>query len=156
MMFGKYARYNRYNVEGGRDVKNTDKSQYNCGGYALGIFNWYCPYGEQERGIELFEEKILSVEELTTELVEFMLNDFEDLRVIEKVEDLKENEYAIAFKVGEDDFHFARRAKNGAWFHKRGGVPKIERMRKEQVFADVWYNETVNYTSKTILLAKEN
>ena len=32
-----------FNFLRNRNVRNTEKRTYNCGGYALDTFSWYCP-----------------------------------------------------------------------------------------------------------------
>lgn len=36
------------NMRGSRNIRNTDKADYNCGGYALGTFSWYLPSRTRE------------------------------------------------------------------------------------------------------------
>lgn len=32
-----------FNLSNKRNVRNTPRRTYNCGGFALGCFSWYCP-----------------------------------------------------------------------------------------------------------------
>lgn len=145
----------KLNKKGNRDLNNTNRIGFNCGGYALETFNWYLPYDEEEQGREMFgifadmpEEEVLEI------TVNAMLKEFRGrLRVIQKVEELKDDEYAIAYRVGERDFHYCKRNSRGVWFHKRGQTPKIERMTTEQVFSRSWGKG--RYTSEVVLLAKK-
>lgn len=133
-------------------LKNTRRSSFNCGGYALETFDWYCPsylYGY----LRTKEEK----ERFSAKAVRYMLDEFDDLRVINDVDELKDDEYAIAFRVGYDDFHYVKRADNGVWYHKSGGNPKIRRMKKDIVFGEEWVNpldSSCTYDSKVVLFAK--
>lgn len=140
------------NKERRRNVGNTDKSEYNCGGYALEVFNWYLPY-ERKYRYDLFSS-MYSTEERLEIMVNFMLEEFKgELRIIDKIEDLKNEEYAIAFRTGKNDFHYIKRADNGHWFHKMGGTHRIDTMTKDEVLnSESWrYGE---YCSKVVLLAK--
>ena len=31
-----------------RNIKNSNRYNYNCGGYALETFSWYCPHTKQD------------------------------------------------------------------------------------------------------------
>ena len=142
------------NKEGTRNVKNMNKSEYNCGGYALETFNWYCPYTKEMRGL-LFDswESDYDYDETIKICVDYMLEEFKgELRVIEDVSELQEGEYAIAFRISEGDFHYAKRTKNGRWFHKMGGKHRIDTMRKTEVFGSNW---CWRYDSKVTLFAKK-
>lgn len=37
-----------FNFLRNRNVRNTEKITYNCGGYALGTFSWYCPHRRED------------------------------------------------------------------------------------------------------------
>ena len=111
---------------------NSRKPHYNCGGFALGTYNWYLPYEQRDEDwawyFEEFDEGYLTAEEavtgLTNTCVDFMLNDINGIRIIEEESEIKKNEYAIAFRIGflDDDFHYARRSDEGVWYHKMGGT----------------------------------
>lgn len=144
-----------------RNVKNTFYRIYNCGGYALNTFTWYCPLiGRGVRKYNPTTEKAMHT--ITDNIVNFMLKEFNDLRVITDLKELQPNEYAIAFRIGgvggEDDFHFMKRGKNGKWYHKPGGLD-IQFIEKEKVFADKWVSqtwaETIVYCGKLVLFAKK-
>ena len=86
--------------EMGRNEKNTDKHQYNCGGYALNTYCWIIPYtmspwtfyDNKKKGNENFEKSL-------EHSVNYMLETFKDkLRIIEDLHELKEcvtNIYAV-------------------------------------------------------------
>ena len=125
------------------NLNNTDKCDYNCGGYALETFDWYRPRIESLRCTRKAGATIESC-------VDFMLEDFPNLRKAESIDDVKENEYLIAFRLGEDDFHFLKRAKNHHWYHKRGASYYIDTIKQEQVFSTTWFNK---YDGEIALLA---
>lgn len=140
-----------------RGFETSNRRDYNCGGYALETFNWYVPFKEEEKNeLHLFSYRAcLSVEEILKVTLKSMIKEFRgNLRVIEKVEDLKEGEYAIAYRVGERDFHFAKRNSKGKWFHKRGSLGRVETMTKEEVLnSKDW--DCGRYTSRVVLLARK-
>lgn len=76
-----------------------------------------------------------------------VLERFPEFTIV-KLEDIKEHTRLIAVKLAEDDFHFMKRHVGGHWYHKRGGG-EIQRISKEKVFADSWYQ---SYISKTVFL----
>lgn len=143
-----------YNRNGLRNVRNTVRSTYNCGGYALGTFSWYLPYESDRYGFvwgRFLTAKRMS--EITDQCVEFMLHDFADLRVIDSIADLAKDEYAIAFRLSSDgDFHYIKRNRMGLWTHKRGASSKIWIMPKNEVFNSAWCNR---YEGKIVLFAKK-
>lgn len=145
--------YDYYNEEG-RNVRNTPQYDYNCGGYALSTFNWYCPYrNDNDHTSNLRKRK--TIDEMAEHYANFMLEDFfGKLRRITDIKELEENEKAIAFRCGTDDFHYCVRGNNGVWYHKPGSS-SIRVISKEIVFSKIWYspNGTTKYNSKIILFA---
>ena len=150
---------NDLNLNKTRNVRNTDIDDYNCGGYALGTFSWYRPSDNIyfDFGSRHLESIINGIENATKECVEYMLNDFKGkLRVIKTTKELKENEYAIAFRISGNrynDFHYAKRGDNGVWYHKMGHT-KIRKIKKEKVFAKTWDFGEIEYCGNLVLFAK--
>ena len=124
MFFCGYESNDPLNVEKERNTKNTDKNEYNCGGYALGCYSWYCPFSYQDTD---FEKNVNQI-----------LKDFPNIRKIKSSQDLLSGEYMIAFRLSSEDFHFMRRAKNGVWREKRGKQNEIRIVPKSIVFSEVW------------------
>jgi hypothetical protein len=156
MVFAKndipYGFVDELNFNGFRNIRNTNKNAYNCGGYALGTYSWYHPHGEDERDC-LYDTRI-SIEERTKHAVQYMLNDFCDLRVIKTLEEVTENEYAIAFRLAKDDFHYMVK-KGNQWYSKAGGCPIIDRVPQEIVLSKVWFTDyDVTYDGPLVLFAK--
>lgn len=121
---------------GTRNLRNTNRLEFNCGGYALGSFNWYFPYDENDR---LYEEKDTYYYRTFYDMVEQIIADCRGrARTIDNLKELKEGEYAVAFRVGKEDFHFMKMASNGHWFEKRGSKPKIYTVKQSEVFSDSW------------------
>lgn len=147
----------KFNKLGLRNRKNTSQRTYNCGGYAFNTYTWYQLMEDDE--YYDFGSRWLSNEEIcqkTQECIDYMLNDFEDLRVIKSLKELKKNEYAVAFRISGtqgNDFHFIKRHSNGKWSHKRGQC-MIEPVLKEEVFAEDWRFKGSLYQGNLILFAK--
>lgn len=114
-----------------RNIRNTDKGDYNCGGYALKTFSWYIP-----QYTSLFSNKA----SIFNEMVESILEDFPNLRRIQDPNQVSPKTEIIAFRINYcgHDFHFLRRAANGHWFHKRGRANYISTITKKEVFSDCW------------------
>lgn len=153
---------NDLNLDKTHTFKNTPREDYNCGGYALGTFTWYRPTNEYrfDFGSVNLAYKKNGIENATKKCVEFMLKEFANtLRVINDIKELQENEYAIAFRISGDswnDFHYIKRAKNGCWYQKQGRCPKITRVPKEEVFANVWISGGfLTYKGQLVLFAKK-
>ena len=142
-----------------RTSRNTDLEDYNCGGYALGTFNWYLPMSDlSETTWRLVEDRKMSVDEIAQYYADYILKDFEGyIRRIQDLKELKKDEQAIAFRVGEEDFHFCKRGKNGVWYHKPGRNT-IRRIKRTEVFAERWVspNSYTIYDSEIILFALKN
>ena len=124
MFFHDYENDDPFNIAKERNTMNTDRGEYNCGGYALGCYSWYCPFAHQVRD---FEKNVNQI-----------LKDFRNTRLVDNIQDLMPNEYMIAFRLSSDDFHFMKRSKNGVWREKRGGQFEIRVVPKSIVFGEVW------------------
>lgn len=137
-----------WNLQNKRNIKNTPKGSYNCGGYALGLFNWFCPWEEEDDyQIEMCDDTDLQ------KMVDYMVENL-PIRVITTVQELQRNEYAVAFRVGDCDFHYMKRGKNGVWYDKIGSRPQI-RCHSEKIVLDTenaWYGR---YSGKIILMAMQ-
>lgn len=128
IMRGDYDFLNQNNT---RNIRNTYKGDYNCGGYALKTFSWYMP-----QHTSLYSNKV----SIFAEMVESILEDFPNLRRIQNPNQVSPKTEIIAFRINYRgrDFHFLRRAANGHWFHKRGSVNYISTITKKEVFSDCW------------------
>lgn len=122
-----------FNKRGSRNIRNTDKADYNCGGYALGTFSWYLPsrtrkeysdimgyadIGDMDVALTLASEAI--VNELpgwTT--VPFAL-------VMERKYSPKAYE-VVAMRFCYYDFHFWKLGRNWNWYDKMGCREQINR-----------------------------
>lgn len=168
-----------------RNSDNTNQFRYNCGGYAFETFNWFLPYQfdfdnpdcDSERDMEILEllQSDFSIEEIYEEIeyrdiehIKYVLG--ERVRVINTLEELCENEYAVAYRFYihpnkeadffEDDaddcfdydFHF-RKFMDGIWTEKLG-CGSIEEIDWDEKNTDSWEcSEELVYDSKTIFFA---
>jgi hypothetical protein len=95
------------NIKKQRNELNTNFDDFNCAGYALETFSWYCPYNEEkhcgwDNGMDCLE------------CIDYMIKDFKGkLRRIFDISELKKDEYVIAFRGSPEDFHFMKRNSNG-------------------------------------------
>lgn len=107
-MFFTFDSHDPKNLNRSRNINNTDKFDYNCGGYALGTFSWYTPFDEPTY-INLRTSD--DYDEIEETAVENILCDFPDLSLISSIDvrnkdiDYKTTEI-IAFRFSRNDFHF--------------------------------------------------
>lgn len=144
-----------FNMAHTRNIRNTNKRSYNCGGYALGIFSWYCPYKENDPMMSKFAcgyRTKKAGQKLTDYAITVMLEEFPTMRVVESLEEIQSDEYAILFRCSSTgDFHYIKRDKGNHWRHKRGGFSKIETMKAKHAF-DVWCDK---YDGPIVIFAKK-
>lgn len=127
-----------------RDTNNSlviaNQFDYNCMSYALGVFdNWLC--------IDAFEHSFAedNYNEIDYDLLDNVFynccTELEERFAVRRVAgpnvELAANERMIAFRIGADDFHFARRNSDGIWTHKPGS-DYIREMSEDELFSDVW------------------
>lgn len=141
MFEGMYRRSDPYNSLKKRNIKNSIKEEYNCAGYALGCFSWFT--------FSDFDNMSIS------ECVEEILEKFPRIRFLNDEKELKENEYLIAFRIGEDDFHFMKRNKRNVWYQKIGFRPIIKTVKKETVYAPYWRLGNIIYDSQIVFFANK-
>ena len=150
-MFFSYEKDDPKNIKRARNMNNTSSSQYNCGGFALGIFSWYTPFNEIT-DIELERpEDYSEIEEIA---IDNILADFPDLepvsstRVYNMEIDYHTNEI-IAFRFSSFDFHFWKLEADGKWYDKMGGSYFINDHTYYDVF-DNWgaYDGTIYFFTR--------
>lgn len=141
-----------FNANRQRNARNTNRFDYNCGGYALGIFAWYLPsYSSDVWGCwEDWDDE--EMQDITEEAIEVMLHDFTDLRLITALNEVRHDEYAIAFRISSDgDFHYIKQERSRMWTHKCGaGI--IRTMTRWEVFNTHWDDR---YDGPIVLFAKK-
>ena len=143
--------------------KRKNKRDYNCGGYALGTYDWFvpyrCSYSDEylEDDVEEFwresEHNIDDYNIMAESCINEMIYYFNGkLREIKKVSDAKADERVIAFRFGAGDFHFMIKGRKGHQWHSKMGVNNnIDTFSEEYVMSDPdWGNI---YLSDTYLLA---
>lgn len=140
-----------------RNIRNTNKCTYNCAGYALGTYSWYCPHTETanedgESGTTCYRFRSSSeAEKKTTTCIEVMLADFPSMRVIASVNELAHDEYAILFRLSHDgDFHFLKRGRNGVWYGKNGGERHCSPFK-----GNIWSKWNWRYDGPIVIFAKK-
>ena len=143
------------NLEGVRNNRNTDISDYNCLSYATQTYCWLLPYDTDEEDERYFGEW---KDEEEDDCVEFMaskmLEGFGELiRRIDSLDEIQDGEYGVLIKTGQDDFHAVKYfPKSGTFFHKPG-CTRIRRMSRAEALGDKWYGTCNTYCSKTIFFA---
>lgn len=152
-MFCNYNNDDPFNHNNMRNVKNTDKFTYNCGGYALGTFSWYCPLEPDE--FDTFDGDETECLQACTDAI---LSDFPDLFLIDEY-DMIYPKYScrkyeiIAFRISyHDDFHFWKLGRNNMWFDKMGRANWIDHHSYNDVFADTWNGR---YDSEIIFFGRK-
>lgn len=141
---------------------------YNCGGFALGIPDWYLPYaddGEYESA-ELDECYYQYCDDFHPGygkryakactargriMVDFMVNTLDCVREIQRSSEIRDDEYLVLFRASGNDFHFIRRMEDGSWAHKMGGS-KIKTLTRKEI-EPAWHTMYNNYQGKVFLLA---
>ena len=139
-----------------------DLDDYNCGGFALGTFDWYVPYSWYDGCEEVcdlradIDEGYIDEYDGVTRIAELFIENMVSLglcRQVNGLEDLEKDEYLVAFRASYNDFHYARRLSNGRWFHKMG-YSEIQEITLADVLDDYWWkNLGCYYTGKLFFLA---
>lgn len=122
----------------------------NCYGFAFGICDWLVPYTYNNDPWDPWFP-CNDVYEMEEEMVDTIISQT-GARLIESISELASNEYAVAFRFGETDFHFIRRGLDGKWYEKKG-ASEIAPVLKSHVFADFWGNGVNVYDSTLHLFA---
>lgn len=122
--------------------------EYNCMGYALGIFDWldcdtfryiledcemnnrsFDPADPTNEEMELLNEMAADVA--------FEVRERFNLRVIDRPAEARSTERVIAMRCSFGDFHFARLNSDGLWTHKPGGND-IRIMTEKELYSWGW------------------
>lgn len=126
-----------------KDTNNSlviaNQYDYNCMSYALGVFDsWLC--------IDAFEHSFnYDEDEVNYEYMDDVFYDccieLEERFAVRRLSgpnaNLTESERMIAFRIGADDFHFARKNSDGTWTHKPGR-DYIRTMSEDELFDVAW------------------
>lgn len=128
-----------FNTLGLRNINNTIKRRYNCGGYALGTFSWYWPGRTKEEHAKIMEYAgdedwdnalKLATEAIINELSGWSVVPFN--LIMERKYSPKEYE-VVAMRFCDYDYHFWKLGRNWNWYDKMGGVSWIDRHAFEDV-----------------------
>lgn len=143
------------NRMGKRTVRNSSKLAYNCAGYALKCFSWYCPQADENTPEDYYAfETETEAWEKTINAVEVMLNDFPTLRMVHSLNEVRPDEYAILFRLSHDgDFHYLRRDHDNHWRHKMGNSREIETIKTTEIW-EPW-GTFGRYDGPIVILAKQ-
>lgn len=142
-------------------VSRTEDADYNCMSYAFGNFskwldldNFHC-LNEFDTFLYACEnEQKEMIEQLLEKCCQELIEKF-NCRRISAIQEAKDTERIIAFRVGGDDFHFARLNSDGIWTHKPG-ASYIRELTSEEFFNNEgWCYSTRSwpYTSSIVLFA---
>lgn len=121
------------NMRGSRNIRNTDKADYNCGGYALGTFSWYLPSRTREEYTDIMGHAdigdmdtalTLAAEAIVNELPSWSIVPF--ALVMERKYSPKAYE-VVAMRFCYYDFHFWKLGRNWNWYDKMGCREQINR-----------------------------
>jgi hypothetical protein len=100
-------------------VLRYSRFDYNCFGYAVNFYDWL----DIESFIYL-ADKYEDDFDILNNMFEDCCDELEDRYGLRRCRStdvhLEANEHLIAFRVGFDDFHFARLNSDGLWTHKPG------------------------------------
>ena len=121
-----------------------NSEEVNCMGYALSVADWLRPSPDSE-----YLSRLDMSQENFPNFVEHLEENYSLKRIdASKVDSHKGR--VIAFRLAEgEDFHFVVR-KGRNWLHKRGSTPRIEQMKKKEVFGIAWHDSMgyVKYTGE--------
>lgn len=140
------------NMLGSRNIRNTDKADYNCGGYALGTFSWYLPSCTREEYTDIMgyadigdmdTALTLASEAIVNELPGWSIVPF--ALVMERKYSPKAYE-VVAMRFCRYDFHFWKLGRNWNWYDKMGCREQINR----HAFDDVRYTWNDRYYSPVV------
>lgn len=132
-----------FNKRGSRNIRNTDKADYNCGGYALGTFSWYLPSRTRKEYTDIMGHAdigdmdtalTLASEAIVAELPGWSIIPF--ALVMERKYSPKDYEI-VAMRFCYYDFHFWKLGRNWNWYDKMGCREQINRHAFNDV-RNVW------------------
>lgn len=140
------------NMLGLRNIRNTDKADYNCGGYALGTFSWYLPSCTREEYTDImWHADIGDMDTALTLAAEAIVNELPGWSIV-PLALVMERKYSpkdyeiVAMRFCYYDFHFWKLGRNWNWYDKMGGCRQIDR----HAFNDVRYKWNGRYDSPVV------
>ena len=140
------------NMRGSRNIRNTDKADYNCGGYALGTFSWYLPSRTREEYTDIMgHADIGDMDTALTLAAEAIVNELPGWSVV-PLALVMERKYSpkdyevVALRFCYYDFHFWKLGRNWNWYDKMGDCRQINR----HAFNDVRHKWNDRYDSPVV------
>lgn len=141
-----------FNMLGSRNIRNTDKADYNCGGYALGTFSWYWPgCTEEEYDAIMWYAEIEDWDKALELAAKAIVDELPDWSVV-PIGLVMERKYSpkdyeiVAMRFCCYDFHFWKLGRNWSWYDKMGDCRQINR----HAFNDVQYTWNGRYDSPVV------
>lgn len=117
-----------YNKKGKRNENNTSQYDYNCGGYAFKTFSWLHPSKDYDTNNYGACRNAYQRAKVRKVCIKHLLSTIPNIRVIKRTDTIADDEYRVAFRLTDFDFHFLREEKDGTWTHKPGSsaISKFE------------------------------
>jgi hypothetical protein len=151
-----------YELNLSQDVVERHDNEYNCMGFAIGTYEWESLEDfEYTDDLEDEDEDAVSLRSsicyecaLKLTLLSLYIENYPRMRVLEsRYEKLEDDEYLIAMKVSEDDYHFCRQMDDGRWYEKCGSGPIRE--CTNTAYDEEWWSlcGQFHYDSNTVYLA---
>ena len=112
-------------------------------------------YTQTDHGTYSYDDELINELDACNEIADIYISHMENAGLCREIfseDDLNENEYLVAFKSSIDDYHYARRLKNGRWFHKMGWE-NIKEISQDDVYDDMWWEDLNCYCGNLRLLA---
>lgn len=136
--------YDPFNTRGLRNITNTSKRYYNCGGYALGTFSWYWPGRTVEEHDEIMEYAEAEDWDNALKLAaEAIVNELPSWSIV-PIDLVMERMYSpdkyeiVAMRFCDSDYHFWKLGRNWNWYDKMGSAGWIDRHAFTEVLARRW------------------
>ena len=144
---------------------------FNCMGYAFGCYAWMMPldvyfedgsdiaieYSRNNGGmidamvdvsiIDAVDSAYYANDYLMEVVVDRILKDFSDVRIINDFDELDSDEYGVVFACGDDDFHFGR-YDEGIYSHKQGSYQVEIAGNEDEIFGDRYYSDRIYFAKK--------
>lgn len=136
----------------------ADQWDYNCMSYAFDVFDDWLELAEFTHSFKSsWLGGKIDYEQLNQTFID-CCKEIEERFAVRRLTDpyveLAANERMIAFRIGADDFHFARRNSDGVWTHKPGHN-YIREMSEDELLGTCWCisSRTYPYESEVAFFA---
>lgn len=128
-------------------MKDTDnclvsahRYDYNCMSYTLGVYDEWLLLNAFDSSVDYNTDDDIDydyLEDIFEDCCQELIWRYKLRRLSSSQDQLEANERMIAFRIGADDFHFARRNSDGTWTHKPG-QNYIRKMSEEELLSTSW------------------